>query len=64
MAGAVRHLGRRDPQLFKDALKAYDEALAEDSLDVDAQVALGELFLEKYNSGEAKPIAVASASGI
>ncbi|MFL5582411.1 MAG: tetratricopeptide repeat protein [Gemmatimonadaceae bacterium] len=52
---AVKHLGRRDPQLFKDALKALDEAVAKDSLNVDAQVALGELFLEKYNSGEAKP---------
>src|SRR5687768_17036894 len=25
---ALRHLGDRDPQLFKDALKAFDEAIA------------------------------------
>ena len=53
VAGAVRHLGRRDPQLFKDALRAYDEAIAADSTNVDARVRLAELFLEKFEYGEA-----------
>ncbi|MDQ3698063.1 MAG: tetratricopeptide repeat protein [Gemmatimonadota bacterium] len=51
---AVRYLGAGDPQLFKDALKAYDEAIAADSLDTEPRVRLGELFLEKYNSPDAK----------
>lgn len=63
VGGAVRHLGRRDPQLFRDALRAYDEAIAADTMNVDAHVALGELFLEKFNSGEAKP-ALERALGI
>ena len=51
---AVRYLGVTNPQLFKDALKAYDEAIARDSTNQEAQLRVGELFLEKYNSGEAK----------
>jgi tetratricopeptide (TPR) repeat protein len=51
---AVRYLGVTNPQLFKDALKAYDEAVARDSTNQEAQLRVGELFLEKYNSREAK----------
>jgi len=53
IATAVRHLGIRDPQLFKDALRAYDEAIAADSGNLDARVLLGELFLEKFDGTEA-----------
>lgn len=51
---AVRYLGVRDPQLYKDALRALDEAVAADSGNLDARIRIGELFLEKYNSGDAK----------
>jgi tetratricopeptide (TPR) repeat protein len=53
VAEACRYLGRLDPQLFKDALRAYDEAIATDSTDLDRRVRLAELFLEKYNSTDA-----------
>jgi tetratricopeptide (TPR) repeat protein len=53
VAAAVRHLGRRDAQLYKDALRAYDEAIAADSGNLEARVRLGELFLEKYQSPDA-----------
>jgi tetratricopeptide (TPR) repeat protein len=51
---AVRYLGVRDPQLFKDALKAFDLALQRDPGDDDIRVQLGELFLEKYNHADAQ----------
>ena len=54
VATACRYLGRDDPQLFKDALRAFDRAIAADTLNVDARVALGEMFLEKYNSPDAQ----------
>ena len=54
VGGALRYLGRRDPQLYRDALKALDEAVAADSGNLAAQVQAGELFLEKYNSGDAR----------
>lgn len=54
VAQAVRHLGREDPQLFKDALRAYDEAVRADSGNLDARVAQGDLFLDKYNGTEAR----------
>jgi tetratricopeptide (TPR) repeat protein len=54
VARACRHLGADDPQLFKDALRAYDAAIAADSSNVDARVELGELFLEKYNGPDAR----------
>jgi cellulose synthase operon protein C len=54
VARACRHLGARDPQLFKDALRAYDAAIAADSGNVDARVELGEMFLEKYNGPDAR----------
>jgi tetratricopeptide (TPR) repeat protein len=54
VATAVEYLGANDPQLFKDALKAYDRAIAEDPANADAKVKLGELFLSKYNFDEAQ----------
>lgn len=53
VARALGHLGRRDPQIPKDALRVYDEAIAADSANLDARVALGELFLDKYNGTDA-----------
>ncbi len=50
---AVRYLGVENPQLFKDALRAYDAAIAADPSDLRPRVLLGELFLEKYNSADA-----------
>ena len=54
VARAVTYLGVDDPQLFKDALKAYDRAIAADPDNMDARARLGELFTLKYNGTEAK----------
>ena len=54
VARAARQLGATDPQLFKDALRAYDAAIAADSANVDARVELGEMFLDKYNGPDAR----------
>lgn len=51
---AMRYLGDRDPQLFKDALKAFDEAAAADPRNPTPHIHIGELFLDKYNSAEAR----------
>ncbi len=51
---AVKHLGQRDPQLFKDALRALDQATAADPRHEGARVELGRLFLEKYNGADAR----------
>jgi len=51
---ACRYLGLTNPQLFKDALKAYDEAISRDSTNQEAELRVAELLLEKYQSGEAK----------
>ena len=54
VAVACTYLGVDDPQLFKDALRAYDRAIAKDPDNLDARVRLAELFLAKYNSADAK----------
>ncbi|HET7372356.1 MAG TPA: tetratricopeptide repeat protein, partial [Gemmatimonadaceae bacterium] len=54
IATAVEYLGANDPQLFKDALKAFDRAISEDPENADAKVKLGELFLSKYNFDDAQ----------
>lgn len=54
VAIAVRELGAGNPVLFRDALRAFDRAIALDPANVDARVAVGELFLAKYNSAEAQ----------
>ncbi|MBE0594661.1 MAG: tetratricopeptide repeat protein, partial [Gemmatimonadales bacterium] len=53
VAGAVRYLGATDWRLFRDALRAYDEAIAADPDNLEAQIAVGDLFLEKYQGSEA-----------
>ena len=50
---ACRYLGRDNPKLYHDALRALDEAVAADSTDLDRRVRLAELFLEKYDATEA-----------
>ena len=50
---AVAYLGRRTPVLFQDALKAFDEAAALAPGDPRPLVAIGDLFLAKYNAPEA-----------
>ena len=57
VAIACRYLGATNPQLFKDALKAFDRAVQEGNDTPegdDARIALGEMFLEKYNSADAQ----------
>jgi tetratricopeptide (TPR) repeat protein len=57
VAIACRYLGVTNPQLPKDALKAFDRAIQEggDTPEGDdARIALGEMFLDKYNSGDAQ----------
>jgi len=40
VARAVEYLGATNPQLFKDALKAYDRAISEDPNNLDAKIRL------------------------
>ena len=54
VAVACRYLGLDNPQLFKDALRAFDRALARDPGNQSARLALGDLFLAKYNDVEAQ----------
>jgi tetratricopeptide (TPR) repeat protein len=51
---ACRMLGRTDPQLFKDALRALDESVGRDSSMMETQVDLGYLFVEKFNTPDAR----------
>lgn len=53
VAIACKYLGRDNWNLYKDAMRAFDEAIAADSSDLDRRVRLAELFLEKYNATEA-----------
>ena len=53
VATAVRYLGIREHELFQDALRAYDEAVALDPGSLEPRILIGELFLEKYNGPEA-----------
>lgn len=54
VGNAVRYLGINDPEMFRDAVKAFDEATREDPSDIEPHIRLGELFLEKYNGAEAR----------
>jgi tetratricopeptide (TPR) repeat protein len=54
VATAVQYLGIDDHNLFKDAMKAFDRAIATDPMNIEAKVRLGELFLKKYNFAEAQ----------
>lgn len=51
---AVTYLGREQPDLFQDALRAFDEAADADPGRYAARVRAGDLFLAKYSSPEAK----------
>ncbi|MBI4499766.1 MAG: tetratricopeptide repeat protein [Gemmatimonadetes bacterium] len=51
---ACRYLSRDNPQLAKDALKAFDEAIAADLNNLEPRIREGELFLERYNSTDAE----------
>jgi tetratricopeptide (TPR) repeat protein len=51
---AVQHLSTGDPQLARDALRAYDEAIAADPNAVEARLRVGALFLERYNGTDAR----------
>ena len=50
---AVRRLGATNPQLFQDALMAFDQAAKAAPGDPRPRVLAGELFLDKYNATEA-----------
>jgi len=62
VAIAVTYLGVGDPQYYKDAMTAYDRAIASDPANLEARVKLAELFLDRYNSGEAKRTIAAALS--
>jgi tetratricopeptide (TPR) repeat protein len=51
---AVQHLGRSNPDLFHDALRAFDEAAAADPGWSEPAIRAGLLFLDKYQSPEAQ----------
>ena len=51
---ACRYLGFENPALFKDALKAFDQALAIAPTSVETRLRVAELFLEKIQSAEAQ----------
>lgn len=53
VALACQLLGRDDPELFKDALRAFDEAVALAPSWPLPRILIGELFLEKYDSTQA-----------
>jgi cellulose synthase operon protein C len=53
LGDGLRVLGAEDASRFREALRAYDLAVAADSGNLDARVALGMLFLEKHNRPEA-----------
>jgi tetratricopeptide (TPR) repeat protein len=54
VAMALTYLGKEEPQVYKDALIVYDRAIEADPTNLTARVKLAELFLDKYQSGEAK----------
>ena len=51
---AVRYLGRTNPDLFQDALRAFDEATTIAPTWHEPRVRAGELFLETYSSTDAQ----------
>jgi tetratricopeptide (TPR) repeat protein len=53
IAAATRQLGDSDPQLYKQAVRLFDDAMRRDPSSLDSGIALGELLLEKYNNEEA-----------
>lgn len=53
VANAVRRMSVRNPLLSRDALRAYDEAIAADPGNLVPRVEVGELFLERYGGTDA-----------
>lgn len=51
---AVTYLGRTEPALFQDALRAFDEAARADPGWHEPRVRAGNLFLDKYDSPSAQ----------
>jgi tetratricopeptide (TPR) repeat protein len=51
---AVRYLGRTDPDLFQDALRAFTEAARADPTWAEPRIRSAALWLEKYQSPAAK----------
>jgi len=56
VAAALEALGTAwgEPDRFREALRMYDRAIAADSSNLEAQVALGTMFLAKYNRPDAR----------
>lgn len=54
VAIAVQYLSVRDPDLARDALRAYDEAITTDPANLEPRLRVGTLFLERYNGTEAR----------
>lgn len=57
VAIACRQLGREEPALFQDALKAFDQAIEASrgrEFGYPARIDLANLFLDKYDSGQAR----------
>ena len=50
---ACVYLGRENPDLFHDAVRAFDQAIAADPGDPEPRLRMAELFLDKYDSREA-----------
>ena len=53
VASSLESLGATDWQRFRDALRVYDEAIAADSSNWDARVALGNLFFDRNERPQA-----------
>ena len=51
---AVRHLGVEESDLLQDALRAFDEAVAEDPDNPEPHLHTGQLFLDTYRSPDAR----------
>ncbi len=54
LARAMVWLGRAEPSYFRRALRSFDRIIAEDSTRLDAMVAVGDLFLSKFNGTDAE----------
>ncbi len=54
VARAVRHLEVTDSALLRDALRAFDEALARDPDHLEAHLGIGSLFVRTYQTVDAR----------
>ena len=60
VAMACKYLARNNAQLIKDAMRAFDEAIAADSSDLDRRVRQGEMFVEKFQGD----LAISTLQGV